>query len=68
MVRKKYVYWQDGDMWIGYLEEYPDYKTQGESLEELKENLKDIYQELTSGTIPCVRKVAELEVAWKEEI
>lgn len=61
-VRKKYVYWQDGDMWIGYLEEYPDYKTQGESLEELKENLKDIYQELTSGTIPCVRKVAELEV------
>lgn len=62
MVRKKYVYWQDGDMWIGYLEEYPDYKTQGESLEELKENLKDIYQELTSGTIPCVRKVAELEV------
>lgn len=63
MVRKKYVYWQDGDMWIGYLEEYPDYKTQGESLEELKENLKDIYQELTSGTIPCVRKVAELEVA-----
>lgn len=63
MVRKKYVYWQDGDMLIGYLEEYPDYKTQGESLEELKENLKDIYQELTSGTIPCVRKVAELEVA-----
>lgn len=61
-MRKKYVYWQDGDMWIGYLEEYPDYKTQGESLEELKENLKDIYQELTSGTIPCVRKVAELEV------
>ncbi|MGD2090498.1 MAG: hypothetical protein PVH61_30280 [Candidatus Aminicenantes bacterium] len=32
-------------MWPGYLEEYPDYKTQGESIEELKENLKDIYQE-----------------------
>lgn len=42
---KKYVYWQEEDMWLGYLEEYPDYKTQGESLEELKENLKDIYQE-----------------------
>jgi predicted RNase H-like HicB family nuclease len=50
-------------MWLGYFEEYPDYKTQGESLEELKENLKDIYDELTSGNIPCVRKVAELEVA-----
>jgi predicted RNase H-like HicB family nuclease len=63
MDRKKYVYWQEEDMWIGYFEEYPDYKTQGESLEELKENLKDIYQELSSGNIPCVRKVAELDVA-----
>jgi predicted RNase H-like HicB family nuclease len=62
MERIKFTYWQDEDMWLGYLEEYPDYMTQGESLKELKENLKDIYQELTSGRIPCVRKVAELEV------
>ena len=63
MERKRYIYWQEEDMWIGYFDEYPDYKTQGESLEELKENLKDIYNELTSGNIPCVRRVAELEVA-----
>jgi len=63
MERKKYIYWQDSAMWIGYLEEYPDYMTQGETLEELKENLADIYKELNSGNIPCVRKVAELEVA-----
>jgi predicted RNase H-like HicB family nuclease len=63
MDKKKYVYWKEEDMWLGYLEEYPDYKTQGESIEELKENLKDIYEELTSGNIPCVRKVAELDVA-----
>ena len=62
MERKKYVFWQDGDMWLGYLEEYPDYMTQGESLEELCENLKDIYKELTSGSILGVRRVAELEV------
>jgi predicted RNase H-like HicB family nuclease len=62
MQRLKYVYWQDERMWLGYLEEYPDYMTQGKTLEELKENLKDIYKELTSGTIPCVRKVAELQV------
>jgi predicted RNase H-like HicB family nuclease len=63
METKKYVYWQEDDMWIGYFEEYPDYWTQGESLEELKENLKDLYKELSSGVIPCVRRVAELEVA-----
>ena len=63
MDRKKYVYWEDEGMWLGYLVEYPDYMTQGETLEELKENLKDIYKELTCGSIPCARKVAELEVS-----
>ena len=62
MERKKYIYWQDDNMWLGYLEEYPDYMTQGETFEELEENLKDVYDELNSGNIPCVRKVAELEV------
>ena len=33
MEKKKYVYWQDDDMWLGYLEEYPDYMTQGETIE-----------------------------------
>jgi len=63
METKKYVYWQEDNMWIGYLEEYPDYMTQGETIEELKENLRDIYYELTSGNIPCVRKVSELEIS-----
>ncbi len=63
MQKQKYVYWQDENMWIGYVEEFPDYKTQGESLEELKENLTDIYHELIRGNIPCVHRVAELEVA-----
>jgi len=63
MESKKYVYWEDKGMWIGYLEEYPDYMSQGESLEELKENLKDIYHDLSSGEIPCVRRVAELKVS-----
>ncbi|MBG1264287.1 type II toxin-antitoxin system HicB family antitoxin [Nostoc commune] len=49
MTKKKYIYWQDDDMWLGYLEEYPDYWTQGETEEELRENLLDINSELTSG-------------------
>jgi predicted RNase H-like HicB family nuclease len=63
MATAKYVYWQDGDMWLGYLEEFPDYMTQGEDIDDLKENLKDIYLELTSGSLPIVRRVAELAVA-----
>lgn len=59
----KYVYWQDEHIWLGYLEDYPDYWTQGETLEELEQNLRDIYNELSSGRIPSVRRVAEIEVA-----
>ena len=49
-------------MWIGYLEEFPDYLTQGSTVAELEENLRDIYADLTSGAVPCVRKVAVLQV------
>jgi predicted RNase H-like HicB family nuclease len=49
-------------MWLGYFEEFPDYVTQGETPEELQENLRDLYKDLTSGEIPGIRRVAELPV------
>jgi predicted RNase H-like HicB family nuclease len=60
METKKFVYFQDGNMFIGWLEEFPDYKTQGETLDELKGNLKDIYEELTGGGTPKVIHVGEV--------
>ena len=63
MKKTSYVYWQDGDIWLGYLEEFPDYMMQGESLAELEENLRDIYADVTSGAIPNVRRRADLSVA-----
>ncbi len=57
MIKQKYCYWKDEDMWVGYLEDFPDYWTQGETEEALKENLIDIYKELTSGAIENVRRV-----------
>jgi hypothetical protein len=58
-----YTFWQDGDYWLGYLDMYPDYTTQGTSVEDLKEHLLDLYRDLSSGAIPSVRQHAELEVA-----
>jgi len=63
MKKARYVYWWDEDMWLGYLEDFPDYMTQGTSRKELQENLRDIYEDLTSGRIPGVRRVAELQIA-----
>jgi hypothetical protein len=48
----KYVYWRDGQHWLGYFETFPDYLTQGDSLEQLEEYLRDLYTDLASGEIP----------------
>jgi predicted RNase H-like HicB family nuclease len=50
----------DGSDWLGYFEEFPDYVTQGQNLEDLRENLKALYQDLTSGEIRGIRRIAEL--------
>lgn len=54
------VYWEEDGGWIGYIQDYPDYWTEGESLDDLKEHLKDLYLDMTSGQIPGIRKVDDL--------
>jgi predicted RNase H-like HicB family nuclease len=62
MKTAKYIHWQEDDAWLGYLVEYPDYWTQGETFDDLIEHLKDLYLDLSSGQIPGVRKVGELAI------
>jgi predicted RNase H-like HicB family nuclease len=59
----KIVYWEEDGGWLGYLQDYPDYWTQGETLEDLKDHLKDLYQDVTSGQIPGIRKVEDMVIA-----
>jgi len=58
----KFVYWEEDGAWIGYLQEYPDYWTQGETSDDLKAHLTDLYHDMTSGNIPGIRKVEELVI------
>lgn len=48
METKRFIYYQEKGALVGWLEEYPDYRTQGTSLDELKENLKDIYRDISA--------------------
>ena len=58
-----YTYWQESDgMFLGYLNEFPDHWTQGIDLEELIENLADLYKTFTSEQIPGIKRVAEFEL------
>ena len=54
------IRWQNGEMWLGYFEQFPDPVTQGDSRSDLEENLRDLYRDLMSGEIPVIRSVAEL--------
>jgi hypothetical protein len=62
MQKQKYIYYEEDGFFIGFFEEFPDYRTQGKTLKELIENLKDIYRDLNSGEIPHVYHAGELEL------
>ena len=59
----KYTWWQDEEYYLGFLNDYPDYVTQGYSHEELMDNLRDLWKDLKSGEVPYIRKTDDLLVA-----
>ncbi|MGQ9722829.1 MAG: type II toxin-antitoxin system HicB family antitoxin [Candidatus Jordarchaeum sp.] len=58
-------YWIDDDWFVGRLKEIPSVFSQGETLEELEENIRDAYQ-LMLDTEPVLDrpdiKIKEIEV------
>jgi len=56
----KMIYWKGEKFWIGKLFEHPEIMTQGETLEELEENMKDAYMLMTMEDVPENHDVREL--------
>jgi len=46
------VYWRSERFWLGKLLERPEIMTQGRTLEELEENMKDAYLLMTMEDVP----------------
>jgi len=59
----EYTCWQDGDFYLGFFNEYPDYLTQGETKQALQENLLSLYKDIETLDIPYLRKVERLLIA-----
>jgi predicted RNase H-like HicB family nuclease len=60
-------FWQDGKLFVGRLLEVPGVFSQGETLEELRENIQDAYdlmvtQERSLAPSVAQRELVELEV------
>ena len=63
-MKASFTYWKERDgRYLGYLNDYPDHWTQGESIDDLKAHLKDLFRTFRAEEIPGIRKVEELEVA-----
>ncbi len=60
----KITYWKEDDgVFLGHLNDYPDHWTQGATLEDLKDHLRDLHETFSKNEIPGIKKVEELEVA-----
>ena len=57
------IYWKGDKFWVGKLLEHPEIMTQGESLKELEENLKDAYILMTMDDVPSQHEVKELALS-----
>jgi hypothetical protein len=59
----KMIYWKGDKYWVGKLLEHPEIMTQGETVEELEENMKDAYILMTMEDVPGEYRVKELTLA-----
>jgi predicted RNase H-like HicB family nuclease len=63
LVKMKITYWREGDgRYLGFLNDYPDHWTQGESYDDLVDHLRDLYREFQDEKLPGIRKVEEIEI------
>lgn len=56
------IYWKGEKYWLGKLLEHPEIMTQGETLEELEENIKDAYLLMAMDEVPEEHKMKEIAI------
>lgn len=56
------IYWKSDRFWLGKLLEHPEIMTQGESLEELEENIKDAYLLMALDDVPDQYETKEISL------
>jgi predicted RNase H-like HicB family nuclease len=62
------VFEQHGNWWMGYVEEMPGANTQGATLEEARENLKDAVQLVMEANRELARRETEGKAVIREEL
>jgi predicted RNase H-like HicB family nuclease len=50
--KMRMIYWKGDKFWLGKLKEHPEIMTQGRTLKELEENLRDAYNMMVMENVP----------------
>ena len=56
------IYWKGEKFWLGKLLEHPEIMTQGGTLEELEENIKDAYLLMAMDEVPEEHRMREIAI------
>lgn len=62
------VFERDGDWWIGYVEELPGANTQGRSIDEARENLKEAVRLVIDANRDIARRESEGKTVIREDL
>jgi predicted RNase H-like HicB family nuclease len=62
MITLTMVYWKSEQFWLGKLLEHPEVMTQGETIEELEENLRGAYRLLILDDVPADAQLKALVI------
>ena len=62
MISLTMVYWKSERFWLEKLLQHPEVMTQGETIEELEENLRDAYRLMVLDDVPADAHVKTLEL------
>ncbi len=54
------IYWKGDKFWLGKLLEHPEIMTQGETLEELENNIKEAYLLMAMDDVPEQYQIKEI--------
>ena len=61
-IRMNMIYWKSDKFRLGRLIEHPDIMTQGETIKELEENLKDAFMMMALDDVPDSFQMKEIAV------
>lgn len=56
------IYWKGNKFWLGKLVENPEIMSQGRTIKELIENIKDAYYLMTLDDVPANYRTIEISV------